>query len=369
MRCITFYAFSESDFGLEALNLCGGIVPQGSIVDGLDNPNIVVVVDDDHDGVVIGPNDDKINAFLQEHEFEEIYRWVSEDRDKTLLAYTVQMNPNGDVVFDVEVASSRGGFFKVVLSAGGLYGRGGTGGESSGLPLPAKVGTCREGYLALKVRISLEYLAQNLAEAIFRNDGDSWLISEDLENVEGILNTLWLRFFPAVPDRDRGEPGEVTAASYRLLYVNPLNPSKATGKTAALYRTVFNGRRTFDEFLGQLKVRVGEDFLPLHQGALSSSFLEGNIVFFRVVFTILKPDEVGKVRPVRLGGLAGVEFPFARAAKSASADISLTDLLDHGARLYEVRNSGLDVRLTMDQILDRYGRIVSRRVPLLAEAM
>ncbi len=61
-RRITFYAFGESDFAPEALNLCGGVVPAGSIVDGFDNPNIVVVVDDDHDGVVIGPEDEKINA-------------------------------------------------------------------------------------------------------------------------------------------------------------------------------------------------------------------------------------------------------------------------------------------------------------------
>ncbi len=220
-----------------------------------------------------------------------------------------------------------------------------------------------------EARISLDYLAQDLSGAILRHDGDPWLISEDAENIEGIRNTVWLRFFTAAPDRDRAEPGEVTAVSYRLLYLNPLNPSKATGKTAALYRTVINGRRTFEEFLGQLAVRAEEDFLPLQQGALSSSFLGGNIVSFRVVFTILEPDEVGNLGPVRLGGLARVEFPFARAAKPASADVSLTVLTDEGARLYEARNSGLDVGLTMEEIVDRHGRVFTRRVPLLAEAM
>ena len=134
-----------------------------------------------------------------------------------------------------------------------------------------------------EARISLDYLAQDLAGAILRHDGDPWLISEDAENIEGIRNTVWLRFFTAAPDRDRREPGEVTAVSYRLLYLNPLNPSKATGKTAALYRTVINGRRTFEEFLGQLAVRAEEDFLPIQQGALSSSFLGGNIVSFRSI--------------------------------------------------------------------------------------
>ncbi len=106
----------------------------------------------------------KIDAFLQEHEFDEVYRWVSEGRRKTLLAYTYQPDPNGDEVFDVvrettfggldaEVASSRGGLFKVILSAGGVYGPGQSGGDAPGLPLPAEVVSYREGYLALEVQV------------------------------------------------------------------------------------------------------------------------------------------------------------------------------------------------------------------------
>lgn len=62
---ISFYTFSESEFAADESVVCGNTVKQGAIVDGFGNPNIVVVIDSDRNGVISKefiPGDDDINA-------------------------------------------------------------------------------------------------------------------------------------------------------------------------------------------------------------------------------------------------------------------------------------------------------------------
>jgi prepilin-type N-terminal cleavage/methylation domain-containing protein len=62
---ISFYTFSQSEFAPDEVAACGETVRQGAIVDGFGNPNIVVVVDSDRNGVICKdrlPGNDDINA-------------------------------------------------------------------------------------------------------------------------------------------------------------------------------------------------------------------------------------------------------------------------------------------------------------------
>jgi prepilin-type N-terminal cleavage/methylation domain-containing protein len=51
---IAFYTFSESEFAANETVVCGATIEKGAIVDGFGNPNIVVVIDSDRNGVISG---------------------------------------------------------------------------------------------------------------------------------------------------------------------------------------------------------------------------------------------------------------------------------------------------------------------------
>ena len=94
-----------------------------------------------------------------------------------------------------------------------------------------------------EAQIVLDYMAQDLSGAYFKNNGETWLISSKADG-----NSLCLRFFTSAMDRDHSLPGDLNAVSYRLLPIEPLNGSATPDALSSLYRTVIAAEKTCRDF-------------------------------------------------------------------------------------------------------------------------
>ncbi len=105
----------------------------------------------------------------------------------------------------------------------------------------------------LEADIVLDYLARDLSGAFFRDDGKTWLISDQGASQTTPGSTLWLRFFTSARDRDRNHSGDLNAVSYRLLPIDPLTASSTTSGLSSLYRTVIESDESFQQMQGNLE--------------------------------------------------------------------------------------------------------------------
>jgi prepilin-type N-terminal cleavage/methylation domain-containing protein len=208
--------------------------------------------------------------------------------------------------------------------------------------------------------IALNYLAQDLESALFRNDRNVWLIA-DKEKKTG---TIWLRFFTHALDRDTGT-ADVNAVSYQLLYINPIKPSSNKNKIYGLYRTVKDGEITFNHFLGQLDQQRRSDFMKkTNFNAVSSSFLSGNVVGINITFGCKKSN--GNVINTKKS-YSHIQFPLKTATETIIApeyaDIFLTVVSREGAKLLTAIKEG-HIDMALKEVLLKHTTTYTRHVQL-----
>lgn len=214
----------------------------------------------------------------------------------------------------------------------------------------------------------LDYLAQDLSSAFFRNDGQTWLMSDQSLSGQTVENTLWLRFFTSASDRDRTRPGDLNAVSYRLLPIEPLGGSTTIEGLSSLYRSIKEADETFQLIQGNLENIEEVDFLDFSDSqALQQSFLLGDIISFNVRYFIRVPKLNGGWEEREIAG-QNIRFPHPSALKPAFIEISLTVLSPDAARHIDAAAEGLDPSLNVTEFIASSGKTVTRRIVLLGGA-
>ncbi len=215
-----------------------------------------------------------------------------------------------------------------------------------------------------EAQIVLDYMAQDLEGAFFGNREEAWLISNKVSE-----NSLWLRFFTPAMDRDRTNPGDLNAVSYRLLPIEPINATATTNGLSSLYRTVIEAEKTFEDFQGKLESAAESDFLDTSDAqSIGWSFLLGNIVSMDVKYFVRNLSNNGELELEQMVG-PNLRFPGEGVEKPAMAEISITILSTEGTRRLEAVVEGLDSTLDVSEIINENGRTFSRQIILLGRPL
>lgn len=247
-----------------------------------------------------------------------------------------------------------------------------------------------------QARIAMELITQDLETAIFRNDGNQWLRSED-DTINGpvgsTVSTVSLKLFAPAIDKEEG-PGDVCAIAYKLAYADPIDGSSAAGtpddRLFILYRLLVSPEDTFENLLG---AENQQDELPDKEsdtwgvnpsynilGEEGENYLVSNIVEFEIDFHVeddTTPGDTLSDSPVIFGGqgsTVGVNAsnaPDVRFEKPLSyATIRLTIISDEGAQQLQnidrVQGAGSDQE-KVENIITTYGETFIRRVSFLAK--
>ncbi len=216
----------------------------------------------------------------------------------------------------------------------------------------------------MEADIVLDYLADDLSGAFFRNDGNTWLISDQGPSQTATDNTLWLRFFTPARDRDRSRSGDLNAVSYRLYPIKPLSGSSTPEGIFSLFRMVVEADESFREIQGNLENLEESRFHDFSDSrAVEESFLLGNIVSFKVRFYTrgLNPDGIWERHEI-VGQSVG--FPRPAALRPTYAEIALTVLSPRAAQLLATAEEGLHPSLEAKKIIETNGQTYSRFVHL-----
>ena len=217
----------------------------------------------------------------------------------------------------------------------------------------------------MEADIALDYLARDLSGAFFRDDGKTWLISDQSATQTPSGNTLWLRFFTPARDRDRSRPGDLNAISYRLFPIDPLNASSTPGGLSSLFRTVLESDVSFQQIQGNLENTEESRFHDFSDNrALEQSFLLGNIVSFKMRSYARALNPEGALERTEITGQT-IAFPQPAALRPAYAEVAMTLLSPQAAQLLETAAEGLHPSIDAEKIFEDHQKTYTRFIPLL----
>jgi len=230
-------------------------------------------------------------------------------------------------------------------------------------------GATNDYALDLEADIVLDYLARDLSGAFFRNDGKTWLISDQGASQTTPDNTLWLRFFTSAKDRDRSRPGDLNAVSYRLFPIDPLTASSTPGGLTSLFRTIIESDESFQQMQGNLENVEESRFHDFSDPrSIQQSFLLGNIVSFKVRYYIRILNPEGAWERSEIVGQS-IAFPQPAALRPAYAEVALTILSPQTAQLLATAAEDLHPSLEANEIIEANGKTYSRFFSLLGEPL
>jgi prepilin-type N-terminal cleavage/methylation domain-containing protein len=215
------------------------------------------------------------------------------------------------------------------------------------------------------MRIALDILATDLESAVLKSEDYELLHSVPMNNVgtggKQALRASWLMFFSAPFYKSSGNPGDITAISYRLAYQDSLQAG-GPNPIFAIYRSVKDPRTTFDSVLGKPNIRTG--FWDGQATNTLADFLVPNVVDFSITFWF--NDSAGNLHSIdpllseiRMGKTLQVTpAPATLGAESrlVQADISMTVLTREGALLLQKTD------LNMADLVRKHAYTYVRRV-------
>ena len=235
--------------------------------------------------------------------------------------------------------------------------------------------------------IALDQIVQDLEGVVIPNfPGAEGLRIEKITSVPQVTDAIWLAMVSTATDRDNsfGNPNPVSgtgsapsftgarrAISYRVVFQNPINPARDSGKIYALYRSVASARHTFNH-LGPDKPNILDQYwknIPPSPNPTPppaedpAAFLAGNVVNFQVRFEYL--DSSGKSAWTKPGDAIRISRdgtyvnnqPIAGGFRRA--EVSVTTLSPEGAQRVQ------DGALTLEEALARYGTTTTRQTSRL----
>lgn len=217
-------------------------------------------------------------------------------------------------------------------------------------------------------RICMDNLVKDLQSAIFRNNGDVWL-SAKIDNINRNIDGASIKFFTTAMDRDTGTDaipiyGDICAVSYQMKYANPINTNNKEFKSYGFYRALIDSKETFDNYMGKLQEKPNSAFLPdSSQEAISAAFLAENVVGFKLVFWLKRPN--GQYVSIDLEDEGEIEFPYESRGniyqRPEYIDVSLNIVTDEGIKQIEAYLEG-NLDIDIDEIKLKHGKTYSQRI-------
>lgn len=246
-----------------------------------------------------------------------------------------------------------------------------------------------------RARAVLDLVVQDLEAAIFRNNGDIWMYAATLPTTpDGIDPGHFLCFFTTAVDRPKEDysgnaiPGDVTAVAYMIDKKNPLRAaSESTRETYNFYRSVVNGRDTFNAYLGQLAtgpngetpaIRKGRPEAFFHEAqtvfnqtgeaiapvSFDEAFMAQHILSFEIDFYVNRANADEDDEPLEwYKSNTAYTFPSADGLylSPTYADVSLVVLSEEGAELLDLIEEG-QVTLNAADVIREHSTEFSRRI-------
>lgn len=212
----------------------------------------------------------------------------------------------------------------------------------------------------------LDKLSQDLEMAIIRKDGYEWIRASRLPNVgRGKFSASgcnWLMFFSPVFDRDRTQPGDICAVSYKLAYRDPENKGN---EIFGLYRSVVDAKTTFNDVMGKTNLTSYWN----GKGEKPEEFLIPNVVDFRLKFFYEeKTGNSGRteIKNTRLGeAYSYIYSADTKVLPPVYVEVEMTVLNTQGWLIIKDPN-GQEARnyKNMKEIIDHFGERYVRRIEI-----
>lgn len=232
-----------------------------------------------------------------------------------------------------------------------------------------------------EARIAMDLITQDLETAVFRNNGQQWLLISGATGVGPYpRQTVSIKMFSPALDRDQTSPGDICGVAYELDFGPAYTGS--TDNVYALYRKLIPPDVTFTDLMGspsdlaspQLELTGGEwdDVVD----ADNENYLVSNIVEFKVI--LYEDDGTGEAFPVNWDEtsytLTDGDFAYGGTATNKItnpllyADVFLTVVTDEGLKLLQLfdNNIGGTGYTNVEDIIAEHGEVLTRRVNFMA---
>lgn len=234
-----------------------------------------------------------------------------------------------------------------------------------------------------EARIAMDLITQDLETAVFRNNGQQWLLLDGAAGVgpyDG--QTISVKMFSPALDRDQSSPGDICAIGYQLAFTEAY--ANSPDKVYALYRKIVAPDVTFGKLMGSRSEGSGSPQLELTGDDWDDitddgNYLASNITEFKVILYVDDGNDKAEAVNWDEGQHDLTNGTFAYGGNAGTlvtrpllyADVFLTIVTDEGFKLLQLLDSGVGGTGYSDaeEVVREHGEIYTRRVNFLARPL